>query len=117
MGSQNQYKTICCIMFLTNVLLKKVKAKDILVCLESVVSGHKINLIRPRLGDKMEVLRFDPWIRMEYLQGKEEGAELIVNNCDFSVNKHEKFSLEKKKKKKKKKNLSKKKKKKKKKKK
>jgi len=52
-------------MFLTNVLLKKVKAKDILVCLESVVSGHKINLIRPRLGDKMEVLRFDPWIRME----------------------------------------------------
>jgi len=48
-------------MFLTNVLLKKVKAKDILVCLESVVSGHKINLIRPRLGDKMEVLRFDPW--------------------------------------------------------
>jgi len=28
-----------------------------------------------------------------YLQGKEEGAELIVNNCDFSVNKHEKFSL------------------------
>jgi len=35
--------------------------RDILVCLESVVSGHKINLIRPRLGDKMEVLRFDPW--------------------------------------------------------
>ena len=76
-------------MFLTNVLFKKVKAKydyfielrkfvglylvhvynetflllnrDILVCLESIVSGHKINLIRTRLGDKMEIIRYDPW--------------------------------------------------------
>ncbi len=35
--------------------------RDILVCLESIVSGHKINLIRPRLEDKMEIIRFDPW--------------------------------------------------------
>merc|ERR1712131_255717 len=48
-------------MFLTQVLLKKVKAKDILVGRESIVSGHKINLIRPRLGDKLEIIRFDPW--------------------------------------------------------
>lgn len=51
-------------MFITRVLFaKKAKAKDILVALESVVSGHKINLIRPRLDDKMEIVRFDPWIR------------------------------------------------------
>ena len=35
--------------------------RDVLVMLESVVSGHKINLIRPRLDDKMEIIRYDPW--------------------------------------------------------
>ena len=35
--------------------------RDILVQLQSVVSGHKINLIRPRLDEKMEIIRFDPW--------------------------------------------------------
>ena len=29
--------------------------------LESIVSGHKVNLIRPRLDEKLEVIRFDPW--------------------------------------------------------
>ncbi|KAI9551591.1 hypothetical protein GHT06_021924 [Daphnia sinensis] len=51
-------------MLITRVLFaKKVKAKDVLVMLESIVSGHKVNLIRPRLDEKMEVIRFDPWIR------------------------------------------------------
>jgi hypothetical protein len=29
--------------------------------LESIVSGHRVNLIRPRLDDKLEIIRFDPW--------------------------------------------------------
>lgn len=52
-------------MHLTSALLKKVKAKNILVMVESVVSGHCANIIRPRLADKAEMIRFDPWIRME----------------------------------------------------
>lgn len=31
-----------------------------MVAMESVVTGHKFNLIRERLGDKLEVIRFDP---------------------------------------------------------
>lgn len=31
-----------------------------MVQMESVVSGHKFNAIRERLGDKLEVIRFDP---------------------------------------------------------
>ncbi|KAL1516823.1 hypothetical protein ABEB36_000674 [Hypothenemus hampei] len=52
-------------MFLTRILLKKVKAKDIMVQLESMVSGHRINLIRPRLAEKLEVIRFDPLIQKD----------------------------------------------------
>ncbi|CAH1118843.1 unnamed protein product [Phaedon cochleariae] len=54
-------------MFLTNVLLKKAKSKEIMVQLQSVVSGHTFNKIRERLGDKLEVIRFDPWIQMQCL--------------------------------------------------
>lgn len=35
--------------------------------LESIVSGHKVNLIRPRLDEKLEVIRFDPWSKFELL--------------------------------------------------
>ncbi|XP_050303036.1 39S ribosomal protein L33, mitochondrial [Anthonomus grandis grandis] len=52
-------------MFLTRTLLKKVKAKDIMVRMESLVSGHTFNKIRPRLADKLEVIRFDPRIQKE----------------------------------------------------
>ncbi|CAD7087664.1 unnamed protein product [Hermetia illucens] len=51
--------------FLTNVLLKKVKSKKVMVLMESVVSGHQFNLIRERLADKIEVIRFDPYIQKE----------------------------------------------------
>lgn len=54
-------------MFLTNILLKKVKAKDILVLMESVASKHKVLSIRERLGEKLEFFRFDPYIRQEAL--------------------------------------------------
>ncbi|XP_032518350.2 large ribosomal subunit protein bL33m [Danaus plexippus] len=54
-------------MFLTNVLLKKTKSKYIMVLMESMVSGHKFNKIRERLADKLEVIRFDPYIQAESL--------------------------------------------------
>ncbi|XP_012264575.2 39S ribosomal protein L33, mitochondrial [Athalia rosae] len=50
-------------MFVTNVLLKRVKSKLIMVRMESLVSGHQYNTIRERLGDKLEKIRFDPWIQ------------------------------------------------------
>ncbi|XP_060526271.1 large ribosomal subunit protein bL33m isoform X1 [Cylas formicarius] len=53
------------IMFITNILLKRVKSKDIMVQMESLVSGHTFNKIRPRLADKLEVIRFDPYIQKE----------------------------------------------------
>ncbi|XP_035795229.1 39S ribosomal protein L33, mitochondrial [Anopheles albimanus] len=50
-------------MFLTNILLKKAKSKNILVLMESAVSGHQFTAIRERLADKLELLRFDPYIQ------------------------------------------------------
>ncbi|XP_046674311.1 39S ribosomal protein L33, mitochondrial [Homalodisca vitripennis] len=53
-------------MFLTiSLLAKKVKSKHIMVCMESVVSGHRTNMIRERLGEKMEIIRFDPLIQQD----------------------------------------------------
>lgn len=49
-------------MFLTNILLKKVKSKHTMVLMESMVSGHKYNVFRERLTDKLELIHFDPWI-------------------------------------------------------
>ncbi|XP_043586449.1 39S ribosomal protein L33, mitochondrial [Bombus pyrosoma] len=54
-------------MFLTNVLLKKVKSKHILVLVESVASGHKYIRIRDRLADKLEGVWFDPYVREHVL--------------------------------------------------
>ncbi|XP_056636970.1 39S ribosomal protein L33, mitochondrial [Diorhabda carinulata] len=54
-------------MFLTNILFKKVKSKHIMVQMESVVSGHTFNKIRERLADKLEVIRFDPFIMKDCL--------------------------------------------------
>lgn len=31
-----------------------------MVSMESLVSGHKINKIRERLADKLEIIQFDP---------------------------------------------------------
>uniref|UniRef100_A0A1A9X4N2 Uncharacterized protein n=1 Tax=Glossina brevipalpis TaxID=37001 RepID=A0A1A9X4N2_9MUSC len=36
-----------------------------MVVVESMVSGHKFNTVRERLGDKVETIRFDPYIQME----------------------------------------------------
>ncbi|XP_061499985.1 large ribosomal subunit protein bL33m isoform X1 [Anopheles gambiae] len=48
-------------MFITNILLKKAKSKNILVLMESAVSGHQFTMIRERLADKLELQRFDPY--------------------------------------------------------
>ncbi|EAA01661.2 39S ribosomal protein L33, mitochondrial [Anopheles arabiensis] len=50
-------------MFITNILLKKAKSKNILVLMESAVSGHQFTMIRERLADKLELQRFDPYIQ------------------------------------------------------
>ncbi|KAF2896807.1 hypothetical protein ILUMI_09366 [Ignelater luminosus] len=52
-------------MFLTNVLLKKAKSKSIMVQMESLVSGHTFNKVRERLAEKLELIRFDPYIQKE----------------------------------------------------
>jgi large subunit ribosomal protein L33 len=36
-----------------------------MVEMESVVSGHRFNKIRERLADKLEVIRFDPFLQKE----------------------------------------------------
>ncbi|KAH8303203.1 hypothetical protein KR059_003527, partial [Drosophila kikkawai] len=53
-------------MRLTNVLLKKVKSKRIMVVLESAVSGHQFNAFRDRLAEKLEIIRFDPYSEYKY---------------------------------------------------
>ncbi|XP_046382472.1 39S ribosomal protein L33, mitochondrial [Ischnura elegans] len=52
-------------MFLTNILLKKAKSKEIMVLMESMVSGHKYVAVRERLAEKLELIRFDPYIRKD----------------------------------------------------
>ncbi|CAH1976940.1 unnamed protein product [Acanthoscelides obtectus] len=52
-------------MFLTRILFKKAKSKCIMVQMESIVSGHTYNLIRERLAEKAETIRFDPYIQKE----------------------------------------------------
>lgn len=52
-------------MFLTNILLKKVKSKKVMVVMESLVSGYRFNVIRPRLAEKLEFIAYDPYIRTE----------------------------------------------------
>lgn len=51
----------------------------IMVLMESMVSGHKYNAIRERLGDKLEVIRFDPYSEFSQLV-------LFQGNGWFQVN-------------------------------
>ncbi|KAH8249835.1 hypothetical protein KR038_002236, partial [Drosophila bunnanda] len=41
--------------------------RRIMVVLESVVSGHQYNAFRDRLAEKLEIIRFDPYIQKESL--------------------------------------------------
>ncbi|XP_054012855.1 39S ribosomal protein L33, mitochondrial [Hylaeus anthracinus] len=50
-------------MFLTNILLKKAKSKSLLVLIESVASGHKYVVPRERILDKLEIVKFDPYVQ------------------------------------------------------
>lgn len=36
-------------------------SRDVMVLMESVVSGHQFTKIRERLADKIEIIRFDPY--------------------------------------------------------
>ncbi|XP_015127868.1 39S ribosomal protein L33, mitochondrial isoform X2 [Diachasma alloeum] len=51
-------------MFITAWLCAKPKSKFVLVLCESMVSGHKVNLIRERLAEKMEFMQFDPYAQV-----------------------------------------------------
>lgn len=39
--------------------------RRIMVVVESMVSGHKYNTVRERLGDKIETIRFDPYSKFD----------------------------------------------------
>ncbi|OXA45514.1 hypothetical protein Fcan01_19511 [Folsomia candida] len=64
-------------MQLTNVLCKKVKSKHVLVVLESIVTRHKVCVKRERIADKLEQLRWDPYVRTEVVY--KEVKKLKVN--------------------------------------
>lgn len=38
--------------------------RNIMVMMQSVVSGHTYTAIRERLGDKLETIRFDPFSKL-----------------------------------------------------
>ncbi|XP_043474216.1 39S ribosomal protein L33, mitochondrial [Leptopilina heterotoma] len=54
-------------MLLTSLLLNEAKKKSrfLMVQIESMVSGHRIVLVRSREDDKIEMIKFDPWIQRE----------------------------------------------------
>ncbi|KZC04829.1 PREDICTED: 39S ribosomal protein L33, mitochondrial [Dufourea novaeangliae] len=64
-------------MFLTNILFKKAKSKYILVLMESIASGHKYVLRRERLADKLELERFDPYVRSVVLYRERKKVKSI----------------------------------------
>lgn len=39
--------------------------RKIMVQMVSAVSGHKFNMVRERLGEKAELVKFDPWSKFE----------------------------------------------------
>ena len=38
--------------------------RKIMVLMESAVSGHQFNVIRERLADKLELIKFDPYSKL-----------------------------------------------------
>ncbi|XP_059482526.1 large ribosomal subunit protein bL33m [Neocloeon triangulifer] len=66
-------------MRLTNVLCKKVKSKTIMVMMESMVSDHRFIQIRDRLGEKLEMVRFDPKIQAECVYKEKKKIRSIKN--------------------------------------
>ncbi|XP_065200139.1 large ribosomal subunit protein bL33m [Planococcus citri] len=48
-------------MFFTRVL--SAKSSHVRVVCESLVTGHRVNAIRERKADKLEVVMFDPYVR------------------------------------------------------
>ncbi|XP_076359914.1 mitochondrial ribosomal protein L33 [Tachypleus tridentatus] len=45
----------------------KAKSKFIMVLMRSIVSGHHIVTTRPRLADKLEFIKYDPYIQKKSL--------------------------------------------------
>ncbi|KAH9497935.1 hypothetical protein DERF_013868 [Dermatophagoides farinae] len=38
------------------------KSKFVMVLLESLISGHKVVAIRPRIKEEIQMLRYDPYV-------------------------------------------------------
>jgi len=65
-------------MFLTLVnLATKAKADRIVVLCKSIASGHGRMQIRPRLGEKVEFVDFDPWIQRVVLYKEDKKVRSV----------------------------------------
>ncbi|KAI2795845.1 hypothetical protein BLOT_016403 [Blomia tropicalis] len=51
-------------------MAKPGKSKFLFVLLKSMVSGHKVIAIRPRIKEEVQMLRFDPFVE-QYVVYKE----------------------------------------------
>lgn len=47
------------------LLMSSHSYRKIMVQMVSAVSGHKFNMVRERLGEKAELVKFDPWSKFE----------------------------------------------------
>lgn len=58
--------------------MAKAKAKTIIVLLRSVVSGHYWPMRRPRLADKIEIIRYDPYVQRPVLYKEVKKIKSVV---------------------------------------
>ncbi|KAK0091523.1 hypothetical protein PV326_003081 [Microctonus aethiopoides] len=73
-------------MLLTvRLLAKKAKSKHILVLVESMVTGHHKNIVRERLGDKLEFIGYDPLVGTDVLFREKKKLRSIRNWKDKNV--------------------------------
>ncbi|EEB19393.1 mitochondrial 50S ribosomal protein L33, putative [Pediculus humanus corporis] len=81
-------------MFITNILFKKVKAKNVMVVLQSTGSNHKLISLRERTAGKKEVIRFDPLIDMECVYKEFKKIRSMKRNITLNSDKHEYYHKE-----------------------
>lgn len=65
-----------------------------MVSMESLVSGHRINKIRERLADKLEIIQFDP--KSKYITAINCQLKTLSNlqdNLKYKPFYHEKLTL------------------------
>lgn len=70
---------------------KKPKAESILVMCESISGTHRVSRIRPRLGDKLEFMAFDPFIRKEVLYKEKKKLRSVREEFRLDFDNHKRF--------------------------